>query len=184
MIFLVDAALFRAGAARDADLVALLRAGAMRGHTLWVVDDPNGVASEESILVDEWTKRLGRDLGGEVRWLREALRNLGAHAVTRGAAVVMVVGELNPADTNRLPAGRVQLEHGGGGDLPRLIEHSASGGSEDPLGLGPESWRVSHFVVCDRDRRPRRGAGSRTTSWSTSSTGTTPGSRRMVPGPR
>lgn len=92
MIFRVAADLFRPGGARAADLIALLRNAAVRDHTLWVVEDPAGTEIVESVVFDAWMERLQPPLREEIRWVREALRRLRPHAVTRGA-VVIAVGE-------------------------------------------------------------------------------------------
>jgi len=90
MIFRVAAGLFRPGAARTADLITLLRNAAIRDHTLWVVEDPEGASDAEPQVFHEWTLSLVPPLQREVRWLRESLRRLGPHAVTRGAVVITV----------------------------------------------------------------------------------------------
>lgn len=60
-------------------------------------------------------------------------------------------------------AGLVRFEHAGGiGEMKRLVEHcSADGTTSDPLGLGPHSWRASHFLLCDRDSQDQNGKPSK-----------------------
>ena len=97
VIFLVSGDLFASSRARSADLLALLRGVAIRGHTLFVVDEPHGSSSIESKEFERWVAGLNAMLRREVAWIRERIRRVPPTAVTRGATVITVAEGGTPA---------------------------------------------------------------------------------------
>lgn len=96
VIFLVSGKLFASSRTRNADLLALLRGVALRGHTLFVVDDPHGSSSIEAKEFGSWVTGLNAMLQREVAWIRERIRRVPPTAVTRGATAIAVAEAGNP----------------------------------------------------------------------------------------
>ncbi len=107
VIFLLSGGLFRSDQTRSIDLIALLRGVALRGHSLFVVDDPFGTASTESKDFEQWTAELSSNLKREVTWLRERVHRIPPNAVTRGATTVVVVKQVS---NQRATARRVVVD--------------------------------------------------------------------------
>lgn len=95
MIFLLSGNLFASNHVRSADLLALLRGAALRGHTLFVVDDPYGSSSIESKEFGRWATGLNTAVQREVAWISERVRRIPPNAVTRGATTIAVVEAKN-----------------------------------------------------------------------------------------
>jgi hypothetical protein len=88
-------------AARRVDLLTLVRHAALRGHTLWLVEDHAGPGLDEETLWQSLGDSVGDTVRSELALLHDAVGRIRVHATTLGSVTVGVA----PTPDNRAASG-------------------------------------------------------------------------------
>jgi len=209
MIFLLANSVFTSKKARDTDLISLFRAAALRGHSLFIVKDPENPKLADESSFQLWKGKFPLELGIQLDWLAERCGLISSNAATRGAKRIAVMEDpqalkkascvaVNVNAAVRLAAlplsillenalsdgafirrtmpaawrrkflqweatGVIKFEHGGGiGEMKRLVENFAQRQDDDDSSINSSAaWKISHFLVSDRDSQNSTGKLSR-----------------------